>query len=173
MRRIDLSAVPADWWTTEDGYAYKRGEELRSAWVTFLGKYAFDSWFTLTYRNPAQSSILAIDRAAKLVIRVCKHLKLNLGAFIVAESHRNGSYHCHGLMRLGAASKEMDAMILRTFWQIGFNMYGRCSFDLVRDPDAVTQYVSKYLTKGFTDHRFLNVRAEGQKSDVSTKRRAH
>jgi hypothetical protein len=152
-----LEQSPAEWLASEESRAFRERIELQTAWAAFLGKFKFDCWFTLTYRNPAQSGILAIDRAVRLINLVVKRTKLHIAAFVVAEQHRSGTYHCHGLMRLGALSVEIERTILRYFWQVGFDLFGRNSFAMVRDSDAVRIYVSKYLTKKPADHRFVNI----------------
>ncbi|MBI5303775.1 MAG: hypothetical protein HY868_16690 [Chloroflexi bacterium] len=157
--RVNIGDVPADWWNTDEGHAWRKKAELQGAWAGFLEKFQFDCWFTLTYRSPAQSAILAIDRAVKLVQKVGKALKIQVATFIVAEQHRNGSYHCHGLMRLGAMNTEFERAILTVFWKTALDLYGRNSFALVKDSNAVRVYVSKYLTKQPADHRFVNVTA--------------
>jgi hypothetical protein len=155
-----LEQVPAEWLASEESRAFRERIALQNAWTSFLAKFKFDCWFTLTYRNPAQSSILAIDRAARLINLVVKRTKLHIAAFIVAEQHRSGTFHCHGLMRLGALSAEIERMILHYFWQVGFDLFGRNSFAMVRDSDAVRIYVSKYLTKRPADHRFVGCQIE-------------
>jgi hypothetical protein len=157
-----LEQVDPAWLATDEGRMWLAKIDLAKAWVAFLGKFKFDCWFTLTFRNPAQSSILAIDRAVRLVNLVVKRTKIKVSAFIVAEQHRSGTFHCHGLMRLGALSAEIERMILHYFWQIGLEMFGRNSFAMVRDSDAVRIYVSKYLTKKPADHRFVGCGGMGE-----------
>ena len=152
-----LKNVPAQWWGSDEGMAYIKHRELQNAWAYFLEKFSFDCWFTLTFKKPAQSGILAIDRTIRLIETVSKKAKIKVSAFVVAEAHKNGTYHAHGLMRLGALSVELERMLLKMFWEIGVDLYGRNSLALVRDSAAVRVYVSKYLTKQPADHRFHNV----------------
>ena len=112
------------------------------------------------YRKGDGSSSLGfqgIDRACKLLRKVSKKLGTKIGGFIVAEEHRNGTFHVHGLMRLGALSNDTSKDMLREFWAMGLELYGRNSFALVKDSEAVRKYVAKYLIKGPADHRFINI----------------
>ena len=150
-----LELVPPDWWATEEGCTFLKSRELKQSWAEFLGKFGFDVWFTLTFRDGASSATLAVDRTARLLKRACKSIKMECNAFIVAEQHINGTYHSHGLMRLGALTEEYESDFLRHFWQVAFEMYGRNSFTRIGDVDAVGSYVAKYLTKELADYRFI------------------
>lgn len=165
-----LKDVPATWWSTDEGLGYIKHRELQSSWASFLEKFSFDCWFTLTFKKPAQSGILAIDRTIRLIETVSKKAKINVSAFVVAEAHKNGSYHSHGLMRIGALTAELERIILKIFWEIGVDMFGRNSFALVRDSAAVRVYVSKYLTKQPADHRFYNVHKCDRAMQILSKR---
>jgi len=154
---VNLGDVPPEWWVTDEGRAWRKKQEIQVAWAGFLERFNFDTWFTLTYREPAQSAILAVDRAVRLVKTVCKRLKISVAVFIVAEQHRNGSYHCHGLMRLDALPGHLAANVLTAFWSIALDLFGRNSFAGVKDSTAVRTYVSKYLTKQPADWRLMNV----------------
>lgn len=148
--------MPAAWFQTDAGSSYLQAEKLQTSWIEFLERFKFDCWFTLTFRVPSASAGLAIDRASRLIAKVSRRLRImGLLAFVVAERHSNGTYHCHGLLRLGALSDEVIRMVLTVFWEIAFDMFGRNSFALVRDSCAVRTYVSKYLTKRPADYRFV------------------
>lgn len=129
--------------------------ELVSAWSEFLNRFEYDCFFTLTYREPAQSAMLAIDRASRLLGKFYDNLDRPLNAFVVAEQHRNGSYHAHGLLELKGLDREADVMLCRALWQAGYDKFGLCRFELVRDGGQVRNYVSKYLVKRVADHRFI------------------
>lgn len=147
--------VPASWWSSDEGAVFLRQEKLIDAWVELLGRFEYDCFFTLTFRNPATSSILAIDRASRLLTKFFKSIHHPLRSFVVAEQHQSGLYHVHGLLHLGALSSLHAEQILTALWKAGFDRFGRCSFELVQDPSRVRSYVSKYLIKKVCDHRFV------------------
>lgn len=147
--------VSPDWWSSENGYGFLKRQQLKQAWVNLLSQLGCDVWFTLTFRDGASSAILAVDRTKRLLKKACKSIKLECSAFIVAEQHLNGTYHSHGMMRVGALSQELGTMFLRHFWKVAFEVYGRNSFTRIADGDAVGYYVAKYLTKSLADYQFV------------------
>lgn len=160
-----IDKVPSEWWTTEEGYRFLRKQELKQSWVNVLSQLGFDVWFTLTFRDGASSAGLAIARTIRLLKSACKEIHLECNAFIVAEEHRNGTYHAHGLMRVQALSKEFEQDILRHLWQRALDKYGRNSFTPIGKRDAVGYYVAKYLTKDLADYCFVG--CKGQRLDSS------
>jgi hypothetical protein len=150
-----LDKVSPEWWTTEEGCRFLQKQELKQTWVNLLAHLNFDVWFTLTFRDSASSAGLAIARTVRLLKSACKEIHLECNAFIVAEEHRNGTYHAHGLMRVCALSKEFEQDILRHLWQCALDKYGRNSFTPIGKRDAVSHYVAKYLTKNFADYRLV------------------
>jgi hypothetical protein len=131
---------------------------LQEGWSSFLSRFGFDCFFTLTFRNPAWSAECAVDRACRLLRKFFKHRHMKLDAFVVAEQHLNGCYHVHGMLRLGALSDDQGVQLLRGLWTLGFNTYGRCQFDLIRSSESVRLYISKYLTKRVADYRLLGLK---------------
>jgi hypothetical protein len=150
-----LDKVSPEWWTTEEGRRFLQKQELKQTWVNLLTQLNFDVWFTLTFRDSASSAGLAIARTVRLLKSACKEIHLECNAFIVAEEHRNGTYHAHGLMRVRALSQEFEQDILRHLWQRAYDKYGRNSFTPIGKWDAVGHYVAKYLTKDFSDYSFV------------------
>jgi hypothetical protein len=101
--------------------------------------------------------MLAVDRAVRLIHLVAKRTKLHIRAFVIAEQHRSGTFHSHGLLGLDGLTQDLERMILSYFWKIGIDLFGRNSFALVKDSDAVRTYVSKYITKHPADYRFVGI----------------
>lgn len=134
---------------------WQQRQDLKESWAKFLERFEFDCFFTLTYRAPATSAILSIDRASRLLGKFYDSLKIPLQSFIVAEQHESGTYHAHGLLRLGTLNKENQVLLCRALWKAGWQKYGRCSFELIRSSEDVRAYVGKYLTKRVADHRFV------------------
>jgi hypothetical protein len=150
-----IEKVSPDWWASDEGIGFLNRQEQKQAWVKFLNGLGFDTWFTLTFRDGASSAGLAVDRAKRLLKRACKGIKIECNAFIVAEQHVNGTYHVHGMMRVGAISKEFEQGFLRYFWKVAFDAYGRNSFSSIDDNDAVSAYVAKYLVKRVCDWQLV------------------
>lgn len=131
---------------------WEQKEELRAGWNQFLAGQGFDCFFTTTFREPANSAGLAIDRTKRLLTNFYKPIGGNVHAFIVAEEHKSGSFHCHGLMRLGAQGDDIQFAMRKALWESAHQKYGRARFEPVNDADAVRGYVSKYLTKRVCDY---------------------
>lgn len=152
-----LQKVPNDWWTSDEGREFLRKDAVVNAWVSFLAQFAFDSFFTITYINPATSGDLAIDRTSRLLHQFFAKLNQTPKAFIVAEPHANGTYHTHGMLKLNALDRRQAHLVLSALWRVGFAKYGRCGFSLIESEDRVRLYVAKYIVKGGCDHRFVGV----------------
>jgi len=150
-----IEKVDPAWWDSEEGKKFLNRDACIDAWISTLEKFQFDCFFTLTYKEPAESSMLAIDRASRLLTKNFKKLKIPLSAFVAAEPHRSGLYHCHGLLKLGALGDLQKKLILTDLWKVGYEMFGRCSFEVIEDAERVRAYVSKYLLKSNCDWRFV------------------
>ncbi|MBI5304883.1 MAG: hypothetical protein HY868_22305 [Chloroflexi bacterium] len=129
-----------------------------------MSQLGCDAWFTLTFRDGASSAELAVDRTIALLRQACKEIKLDCNAFVVAEQHRNGTFHSHGMMRLGALSQEFEREILQHFWRVAMEKYGRNRFTRIANGNAVGYYVAKYLTKNLADWRFVGFKGFQLKS---------
>jgi hypothetical protein len=149
-----IEQVSPTWWYSEEGQRFLEKQQLRQEWASFLGRFHFDVWFTLTFKNPANSGGLAIARTARLLRKAFKGVGIegdNL-AFVVAEEHRlGGMYHTHGMMRLDALDKQFEDTFLRYFHRVAFELYGRNRFSRIACNDSVRYYVSKYITKRVAD----------------------
>jgi len=150
-----LEKVDPAWWASDDGMRFKMRDEMIDSWVELLDKKKFDCFFTLTFREPASGSILAIDRGQRLLRYYFKSLKFPLDAFIVAEQHKSGLYHVHGLLKIPRMMETNVDMFLTGLWKIGYEKFGRCSFQKIVDPERVRKYVAKYLLKDGGDWRFV------------------
>jgi len=150
-----LEKVPSDWWASDDGARFKKQDQMIDSWVSMLDEKKYDCFFTLTYREPASSSILAIDRGQRLLRRYFKSLKFRLDAFVVAEQHKSGLYHCHGLLKIPLTNETNVDLFLTGLWKIGYEKFGRCSFQKIVDPERVRKYIAKYLLKDGGDWRFV------------------
>lgn len=133
-------------------------EKLVEAWKDFLKVQEFDGFVTVTFDPnrfaPATSAMLAMDRSSRAIGKFYDSIKVKRGqwSFIVAEQHRSGIYHCHGMTR----SRTMDRD--REFAGLERWLSEKCGWSRVRacrDQGDVRAYVSKYLIKRACDHRFV------------------
>lgn len=150
-----LNEVGSDWFDTAGGRAWVNKIRVTDQWVEFLKAREYDTFFTLTFRDPASSEDCALDRAARFLTSAFKLLHIPCSSFIVAEPHRLGNYHVHGLFRLGALDPESSKLIMSALWKSAWELYGRNRFEPVRDADRVRGYVAKYLVKNSSHYRFV------------------
>lgn len=128
--------------------------ELQRAWIQFLSRFNFNVYFTLTFRFSAPSADCAISRTIRFLRAVSKSYRVDIFSFIVAEQHRSGTYHTHGMLVLDALLLERE--VLRGIWSLAYSLYGINRFSLISRHDAVVRYVSKYITKRVTDFTFYH-----------------
>lgn len=89
----------------------------------------------------------ALQHAAigKQITRWVKRVRKNSGApfkyLLVAEAHKSGLPHYHGLFHESAPERPLRYEVLKHSWPLGFAQY-----KLVKDPRGAS-YVSKYLAK--------------------------
>jgi hypothetical protein len=67
------------------------------------------------------------------------------------------------MLGLNALNDEMAKKMLSVFWKISFDIFGINRFSLIREPDAVRKYVSKYITKAPTDWKLATLWVEHRK----------
>lgn len=146
-----IAEVSPDWWQTDEGQEFLKRQRLRQEWVNFLEPFGFDVWFTLSFDEKKilrpQTAGLALDRTVRLLRKACKGVDIECNAFVIAEPHKGGTYHTHGMMRLDTLGKEFETIFLRHFWQVAFEIYGRNRFSRIECDSAVRYYVAKYVTK--------------------------
>jgi hypothetical protein len=130
------------------------GEAVRSGWLEFLGRYFFNVFFTITFMNPASSSILALDRATKVLTKFHDSIDQGLLGFVVAEQHQSGLYHVHGLLQLQCFDEASTIAMCQALERVTLKAWGRCRFELIKDVGHVQGYVSKYLSKSVCEVDF-------------------
>jgi hypothetical protein len=143
--------VDPTWWATEEGQAWLVRHGCREEWVSFLDRFGFDTWFTITVdakkHSPWKSGVQAMGSVEAGLKAACAAMHIPLDAFIVAEVFDSGLYHCHGMMRVGALDEVYQRLALSALWRYCFDRFGRSRFEVVRSSQDVQGYVSKYLTK--------------------------
>lgn len=139
--------------------SYDRADAVIAGWVEFLERLQADTFFTVTFDDRkcgfAVSGQNAVNRSEWVVKAVAKSVKRSLPSFVVAEPHRSGVYHTHGLMRIGGLDEDMDWETRRALWRAAFSKYGRNEFREIADVGGVRGYVSKYLVKRRADWSIL------------------
>lgn len=70
-----------------------------------------------------------------------------LAYIIVPEQHKNGAWHCHGLLR-GVPSEAISRNAHGHNTLLDYNRrFGFCSLDPIRDHRRVSSYITKYISK--------------------------
>ena len=137
----------------------------------------FKYFATLTFdkqKVASRSDAVELKRAISRFFQ-----RLNIRYVIVPELHKDGSVHFHGvfndsiesyikpfILNKDKMSRSMAQMIRDGRELYNFTKYQRrfgfCSFELIHNKQAVANYVSKYIVKGFLDpknrlfsHRFF------------------
>jgi len=130
---------------------------LREAWVDWLSQFGFQAFYTQTFAEPCQYARLAMDRAWGVLRSMAGRYGVGVRAFLVAEQHKMGSYHAHGLVMTYPTPVLALKGSLRFVWLLGVEKWGLCRFEDVRAIGGVTGYVAKYLTKRVCDYDFYEI----------------
>jgi len=119
--------------------------EVRDAFSDWLETFNFTLFITVTFRTPRHPHhALSTVRQVGKVVRRHSAGRLFLGT----ELHHSRMLHVHGLLRpLGRANQFMEYAL----WRSLFDAFGRSEVRKVRSSEAVSDYVSKYVTKGLTE----------------------
>ncbi len=129
-------------------------DRLRDAWGTFLGRWAWDWFVTLTFKeapHPEQADKLFRVFVSKLNrklygVRWAKHRK-GVRWARATEFQRRGAIHFHALMGGDGLATER-----RLFWMdVWHGLGGAAGFARIEVPEsqgAVLGYCSKYVAKG-------------------------
>lgn len=114
----------------------------RDALADYLRTFPWDDFITVTFERPANYPRLAIKRTTRALHSVAR-------AFIAAEPHKLGNYHCHGLVYWGEDYRDepgrWDPRKDRTLAAI--NALGFSRLSPIRQVGEVAGYCAKYLTK--------------------------
>lgn len=115
--------------------ALEAREEM-AAWIS--RQDSWDYFLTVTFRKPSLRPELSIGR----VQRTLDGLGGSQRAFLGAEkAHGLGAWHVHGLCKLSWPLRATHV------WEALFRSCGRSKVEVPRSPEAVSNYISKYLTK--------------------------
>src|SRR5574337_1003805 len=79
----------------------QNSDQVRAGRVEFLERFEFNTWGTITFREPRFSARGALRAAIYAVRKVCPRVQSGrTAAFVVAEQHESGAWHVHLLMRV-------------------------------------------------------------------------
>jgi len=125
---------------------------LAEAWVDWLSGFGFQGFYTQTFKDPVRFPRLAMDRGWRILRSLAGRYGVGVRAFLVAEEHRLGTYHTHGLVMTFPIPLMDLPGSLRFVWIFGFETYGLCRFEDIRSIGGVAGYVAKYITKRVADY---------------------
>ena len=124
-----------------------------AALKVYLGQQVWDSFYTVTFKSNQRFPFTAISKVSK-VLRTYGHVGR---AFIAAEQHMLGGYHCHGLVawRPLFDGSPTDYALQMAVTKSHFDRLGWSNMQVPRDIGGVTGYCAKYLTKNTVEWDFL------------------
>ena len=119
----------------------------------------FNYFVTITIKNDYNR--YNIDNAFYFLSKFCKKYKRKFSSFsyvFIAEYHKDGAIHFHGLCSLPLNAIEFDLYprtiknqknnkFFHTFSSTIFDDFGRNSFDVISSKDKISSYILKYITK--------------------------
>ena len=120
-------------------------KEVRDAFGEWLGTFAWDYFITVTFSSPRHPhhALSTLQGVGKVIRRHSAG-----GLFLGSELHINRTLHVHGLLQtVGRA----NAFVEYALWSSLFNAFGRSEVRPVLSREAVSNYVSKYVTKELTE----------------------
>ena len=119
--------------------------EVRDAFGDWLATFPWEYFITVTFREPRQPhhALSTVREVGKLIRR---HASGSL--FLGTELHHSRTLHVHGLLETAGRPNEFLASVL---WRQLFDRFGRSQVRPVLSREAVSNYVSKYVTKRLTE----------------------
>lgn len=122
-----------------------KGRELTEAWGEWLGKWPWQLWSTLTFKQ--EQSHNSATRAFRNFAQWLQKDSPSAGWFCAHEIGDYGRLHLHAL--LGGLGPHVSVNMLWRWW---FDRYGRAQL-LPYDPTrGAAFYISKYVVKGDLSH---------------------
>ena len=120
-------------------------KEVRDAFGDWLGTFPWTYFLTVTFREPRQPNhaLSTVRQVGKVVRRHSRG-----GLFLGTELHVSRTLHVHGLLD---APRGANLFLRYALWRSLFDAFGRSEVREVQSREAVSNYVSKYVTKGLTE----------------------
>ena len=139
-------AIACPWPSYRDECLSCGRERLRNAYSDWLQSFRWDYFLTVTFADARQPHhALTTVRSVGKVLR--RH-EVNRW-FLGTELHLSRNLHVHGLLQAPEwANPAWRDDLNRTLYK----RYGRTSMPRVRSREAVSTYVTKYVTKALTEY---------------------
>lgn len=130
----------------EQAADYEATQAFRTALPEWLQTFNWDLFITITFATPRppHNAITTLGGIARVIRRYSGGL-----LFLGTELHVNRTMHVHGLLECHLWSNKH--VLSGLLWREFFNRYGRSDVSEVQSREAVTDYVSKYVTKALTE----------------------
>ena len=78
-----------------------------------------------------------------------KQYGVDIQYLLVPEKHRDGAWHMHGLIK-GIPQEHLSINENGYLdWKMYSNKFGYCSIDVIKNKEAVSKYITKYISKSF------------------------
>ncbi len=123
-------------------------EAVIEGWRAFLGRVEWDIFLTVTFRKPRppHHGESTLREVGTVIARECDR-----PFFLGTELHVNGNLHVHGLLKSVDGPDALSSRWLAdSLWERFRVQFGRSQVRRVRDHEAVVNYCTKYVVKGFT-----------------------
>jgi len=116
-------------------------KEVRDAFGNWLGTFPWTYFLTVTFSEPRRPhhAISTVGQVGKTIQR---HSRGRL--FLGSELHVSRTLHVHGLLQ---APRGANEFLRYALWHSLFHAFGRSEVREVQSREAVSNYVSKYVSK--------------------------
>lgn len=124
-------------------------DSRQEAFTTWLKTYNWDYFFTTTFRSRRREPYYAL----KNVYRVLKTQNV-VRAFLVAEPHKSGDLHLHGLLSGPTGLREGEMYLPWYIETTLSHFFGYSKVEMCNSQEAVAGYCAKYVMKSqhIADH---------------------
>ena len=128
-------------------YKYVQSE-VQDGWSTYLKRWTWNYFVTVTFKEPRLPH--KADRTLRAIAGVIKQ-RSDGNLFIGTELHLNRTLHVHGLFSPKGSTDDIQKHTAHLVWRDLYDKFGRSQGRPVRYSEAVSHYVSKYVTKELTE----------------------
>lgn len=116
----------------------------------------FDYFITLTINSDLMNRYDLkeyIKKLGQFIRDYRKKYEVNIQYLLIPEKHEDGAWHMHGLIK-GIPKNHLHINENGYLdWQEYKNKFGYCSIDKVKNQEAVSKYITKYIRKSFDTDR--------------------
>ena len=113
---------------------------LRDSWVTFLNRYNWDWFATLTFRSPP-TTYTATNRLKRWISTIERQERRKVGYYKGMEFTKLGVPHFHLLMG------NLDGVRRDKYWELWFAQCGRARILPYNSKLGAGHYLTKYVVK--------------------------